>query len=150
MDGHNDDESWPCEDDYNNCKEYKKYCGIDIVREKCRITCGTCHRVHIDCSTTPFGCCWDNQTVAKGPNFEGCKACVDELPECVYHKHRCNDPDARKVRLTCPVTCNVGCHRQCKDNPHQKPVCHLYKKLKFCKASPILMGKVCAKTCNFC
>ena len=141
---------WQCEDDYSNCKYYKNYCGTKIVRETCRYTCGNCHRVYADCSTTTFGCCWDNQIVAKGPDFKGCKPCVDELHECKHHKHRCNGPNARRVRLTCPVTCNIGYHKQCKDDPLQEPICQLYKRFMFCKASPELMQKICAKTCNYC
>ena len=143
-----------CEDDYSDCYKYVNYCHKSkILRTKCAETCFTCRpdTPPLDCKLTKYGCCWDNNTAAAGPNFRGCKPCVDEYPECSYYKNRCHGPGTERIRLACPVTCNVGCqNKQCLDDKHQAKVCKLYKRFGFCKASPELMGKLCAKTCGFC
>jgi len=149
-------ENEECYDDHEKCNEYAKLCpNYKILRQRCKVTCGTCYRPPIDpisnCTTSKYGCCWDNVTVAQGPNFRGCADCVDKYPECKYFKDKCTDPRHSAIRLICPVTCGIGCEKkQCLDNPYQADVCKIYKKYNFCKISPDLMSKMCAKTCGFC
>lgn len=143
----------PCEDDYSDCYKFVNYCSVKIIQNQCRVTCGTCKAFGPpkNCAKSTYGCCWDNITAASGKDFQGCKDCVDEYAECSYFKGRCHEPGAEKIRLACPVTCNVGCHKkQCLDDKYQAPVCQLYKKYGFCDASQYLMRKLCAKTCGFC
>lgn len=151
--GATDELDIPCEDDYSDCSKYVAYCNkYEIIKNKCSDTCGSCRVPHPEnCTESPFGCCWDNFTSATGPSYEGCKPCEDEYAECSYFRGRCHEPGAEKIRLACPVTCNVGCYKkQCLDDKYQAPICKLYKKYGFCEASRDLMGKICAKTCEFC
>ena len=140
----------PCEDEHPKCSGFKKLCkDYKVVQHKCKETCGKCraHMAPIDCSKTSWGCCWDNVTVAEGPNYKGCALCEDKYSECKHFVDQC--PYRHDLRLMCPVTCQVGC-KQCLDNPYQADVCILYKKYNFCTISPDLMQKMCARTCGFC
>jgi len=146
----------PCEDEMTgpSCDklERKGLCSrFRIVRKKCKSTCGECSQrppSPPNCGITKYGCCWDNITIASGENFEGCAKCEDKYPECKIFREQCSSrPDIRRI---CPVTCQVGCEKQCLDNKYQAEVCVIYRKYNFCSISPALMMKMCAKTCGFC
>jgi len=136
-----------CRDKRSNCKLLKHKCSKRIVKNLCKDTCGGCRaELPVDCSLTKFGCCWDNITIAKGPNNKGCAICADKYYECMHFKDQCYH---HQMRMICPVTCGVRC-QQCEDNKYQAIVCPMYKQYKFCEISPGLMQKMCAKTCGFC
>lgn len=139
-----------CKDDHPKCDSMAKLCSsFKIVRMKCKDKCGLCRVPGVPvCSISKHGCCWDNSTVAQGPNFEGCEECADKYSECKDLATECNNPQRPNIKLMCPVTCKVC--KQCLDNPHQADVCKLYKKYKFCELSPDLMQRICPKTCGFC
>ncbi|XP_052743989.1 papilin isoform X2 [Bicyclus anynana] len=64
------------------------------------------------CDTTEFGCCYDNETDASGPNGEGCPCSITEFGCC---------PDgittANGVNLEgCIMSCNTSAYGCCPDN----------------------------------
>lgn len=139
-----------CKDEIVDCENLRErgLCKIELIQMKCKSTCGLCApSPPIHCSLTKHGCCWDNHTKANSSNKGGCPACVDKFDECKYFKNECEH--RLDVRLICPITCGINCNH-CRDSKHQAVMCPSYKKFGFCRISPDLMERICARTCNFC
>eukprot|EP00112_Aurelia_sp_Birch-Aquarium-sp1_P020215 Seg516.2 transcript_id=Seg516.2/GoldUCD/mRNA.D3Y31 product="hypothetical protein" protein_id=Seg516.2/GoldUCD/D3Y31 len=95
---------------------------------------------------SPFGCCWDNRTIARGPNGEGCKVCKDVNKKwCNWYNalQLCGSP---RINVKCPVTCGVPCARKCKDDDGLEKMCQFLKKGGSCK----YVKRECRKTCGIC
>lgn len=138
----------PCKDELKHCNELGNLCTLEIVRVKCKDTCGQCRaEAPPDCKISEFGCCWDNFTMAEGKYQEGCPVCKDKYQEeCKAFASQCGRSD---IRIMCPETCGIKCET-CEDDRYQKDVCGLYKEHGFCTVSPVLMKKICKRTCEFC
>ncbi|XP_066913284.1 uncharacterized protein [Clytia hemisphaerica] len=96
----------------------------------------------------PFGCCWDNRTVALGPNGQGCPACKNKKKSCRKWKDQCG---SELVKDICPETCGM-CPKpkvaKCQDEPSQKDYCPLYARFSLCKSKQI--RKNCRHSCGAC
>lgn len=96
----------------------------------------------------PFGCCWDNRTVALGPNGEDCPVCEDKKKSCRKWKDQCS---SQVIKDTCPETCGI-CPKpkksKCKDSLDQKGYCPLYARFGLCKRKQI--RSVCKMSCDNC
>lgn len=143
----------PCKDEVKACKKWKDNgqlnCNLKIIKKFCKDSCDVCRAEGppLDCKVSKHGCCWDNSTAATGKFQQGCPACKDRYPdECKAFLKQCGRED---IRIMCPQTCGVPC-KTCEDDRHQHTICPLYKEHGFCTHSPILMKKVCSRTCGFC
>ncbi|XP_031574442.1 uncharacterized protein LOC116308199 [Actinia tenebrosa] len=97
---------------YGLCKDWesKGYCKTmkTMMKKFCPLTCGMCKALAAPaCYNSPFGCCWDN-SIAFGPNKEGCPPCLDLYPiTCPQFKNYCSrqGQNARFIRYHCFNTC---------------------------------------------
>nr|QNH72528.1 toxin candidate TRINITY_DN21156_c5_g1_i3 [Isarachnanthus nocturnus] len=111
-----------------NCSTYKAkgFCKIPFLKSRmmqyCRRTCEFCVAaappIRRSCHNTKFGCCWDKDVPAKGPNNEGCAPCVNQYVQlCQQFRHKCGDmtENGAWVRRRCPAKCRV-----CEQSPEMK------------------------------
>ncbi|XP_065055018.1 uncharacterized protein LOC135683636 isoform X2 [Rhopilema esculentum] len=131
------------------CKSFERLCDVNsFLKEKCRKTCKLCQKASVQpkCDESAYGCCWDNVTVAIGPQ-KLCPPCIDRnKEECSGLAGKCGEAD---IRRTCPKTCKVKCER-CEDDEHQAETCPLFRMIGACETDQKLMKKYCKKTCKFC
>eukprot|EP00794_Sanderia_malayensis_P013949 gene13949-15405_t len=81
---------------------------------------------------TTFGCCWDNRTIAEGPNGYGCPVCADEDKHyCKWIARKLNICYLPIVKTRCPVTCQLPCATNCKDDGSTK-FCKFLKRKGLC------------------
>lgn len=99
------------------CKKYPK-----LMRTACQFTCGWCNRSNggtyaselkkqFDqpaCQRSPYGCCWDQETSARGPGGYGCPACQDNYKFCQGFVRDCNSSQSKNrdfMMRHCKHTC---------------------------------------------
>ncbi|XP_048582152.1 uncharacterized protein LOC5513722 [Nematostella vectensis] len=79
-----------------------------IMKKFCQKECGLCKALAPPiCQSTTYGCCWDN-TIAEGPNGQGCPACYDRYPHtCKQFDDYCIKPgrNGRFIRYHCFNSC---------------------------------------------
>jgi len=98
---------------------------------------------------SPFGCCWDNKTIAFGVSGEGCPECIDKKESCSKWKDFCH---IQEIRQVCPQSCDV-CPKpktNCENSTLQDndSYCRLYVKFGLCKHDRI--NSYCKKSCSGC
>eukprot|EP00795_Rhopilema_esculentum_P015410 gene15410-6650_t len=126
------------------------YCNLrrESMELYCRRACKMC--TDPPCHISKYGCCFDNTTLARGPNMLGCNDdCKDHLGKsyCTNLKRsgKCYEDHEKAIR-ECAVTC--GYCRPCED---EDPVgCMFAAKYNGCSLKRGEMTNICRKSCDAC
>lgn len=146
----------PCKDTLSakSCRRLSEHrvCLSHKKRMKvfCPYTCGFCKRTgKLECQQTPFGCCPDRVTPAKGRRKWGCpEKCADELNVgiCRSMKRSGICQSKSNYKMKCLRTCQMC--RKCVDKSPKR--CRHIVKYKLCHKKKSIAMNTCRKSCSFC
>eukprot|EP00112_Aurelia_sp_Birch-Aquarium-sp1_P005205 Seg159.16 transcript_id=Seg159.16/GoldUCD/mRNA.D3Y31 product="hypothetical protein" protein_id=Seg159.16/GoldUCD/D3Y31 len=134
----------------SSCTYYASlgYCDLrrGSMEQYCTRACNFC--VDPPCHLSRYGCCFDQKTLAKGPNMLGCEDdCKDVIPKkmCIILKRngRCYN---QQIMKQCAVTC--GYCRKCEDDDPN--ACKIAAKFGTCIFRKGQMANICRRSCQFC
>lgn len=154
---HRGEEEETCKDTISkaHCKYLKRHRACSTHKRKmgyyCSRTCEFCRPKVPQCKYTPYGCCRDEKTPAKGYYFQGCpESCMDRnTPSYCRTAHTfgfCSDKRYKNVRAGCKKTCALC--RSCEDEEPLK--CKRARIYGLCQKMKFSMMNSCRKTCGYC